>query len=77
MNRPAPLDDLDRALYPFARLRDPGWNTLHVDHAVTGVGDTPNPVRPEYRVRADTEYSHTTILRPPTPREAITRRPHR
>ncbi|MEO3869994.1 hypothetical protein ABGB18_14325 [Nonomuraea sp. B12E4] len=27
-----------------------GWHTLHVDHAVTGVGDTPNPVRPEYQV---------------------------
>ncbi|WP_242886424.1 beta-galactosidase small subunit [Actinomadura litoris] len=72
-----PYDDLDRALCPFARVRNPGWNTLHVDHAVTGVGDTPNPVRPEYRVRADTEYGYTTILRPLTPREAITRRLHR
>ncbi|WP_242906484.1 glycoside hydrolase family 2 TIM barrel-domain containing protein [Actinomadura terrae] len=70
-------DDLDRALYPFARVRNPGWNTLHVDHAVTGVGDTPNTVRPEYQVRADTGYTYTTLIRPLTPREAITARVHR
>jgi beta-galactosidase len=65
-------DDLDRALYPFARQRNRGWNTLHVNHAVTGVGDTPNPVRPEYQVRPDRTYSYTTVLRPLTPKEART-----
>jgi beta-galactosidase len=65
-----PYDDLDRALYPFARQRNPGWNTLHVNHAVTGVGDTPNPVRPEYQVRPDQTYSYRTVLRPVTPAEA-------
>ncbi|WP_329521585.1 glycoside hydrolase family 2 TIM barrel-domain containing protein [Spirillospora sp. NBC_01491] len=70
-----PYDDLDRALYPFARQRNPGWNTLHVDHSVTGVGDTPNPVRPEYQVRPDREYSYTTLLRPLTPAEARAKAP--
>jgi beta-galactosidase len=65
-----PYDDLDRALYPFSRVRNPGWNTLHVDHAVTGVGDTLNPVRPEYQVRLDRDYDHTVLLRPVTPAEA-------
>ncbi|WP_231333699.1 glycoside hydrolase family 2 TIM barrel-domain containing protein [Actinomadura graeca] len=69
-----PYDDLDRALYPFARVRNPGWNTLHIDHAVTGVGDTPNPVRPEYRVRPDIAYTYTTLLRPLTAAEAATQR---
>ncbi|MCW2902851.1 MAG: glycoside hydrolase family 2 barrel [Streptosporangiaceae bacterium] len=64
-----PYDDLDRALYPFSRVRNPGWNTLHVDHAVTGVGDTPNPVRPQYQVRPDQSYDYTVLLRPVTPRE--------
>ena len=68
-------DDLDRALYPFARQRNKGWNTLHVNHAVTGVGDTPNPVRPEYQVRPDRTYTYTTILRPLTPNEARTTTP--
>jgi beta-galactosidase len=26
-----PYDDADRAAYPFALKRNPGWNTLHVD----------------------------------------------
>jgi beta-galactosidase len=65
-----PYDDLDRALYPFSRVRNPGWNTLHVDHAVTGVGDTPNPVRPEYQVRPDRDYDYKVLLRPVSPAEA-------
>lgn len=65
-----PYDDLDRALYPFARVRNPDWNTLHVDHSVTGVGDTPNPVRPEYQTRPDRAYSYRTLLRPLTGKEA-------
>ncbi|TDC93801.1 glycoside hydrolase family 2 TIM barrel-domain containing protein [Actinomadura sp. 7K507] len=70
-----PYDDLDRALYPFARVRNPGWNTLHIDHSVTGVGDTPNPVRPEYQTRPDRTYSYKTLLRPLTGKEANTLRP--
>ncbi|MFD0688880.1 glycoside hydrolase family 2 TIM barrel-domain containing protein [Actinomadura fibrosa] len=70
-----PYDDLDRALYPFARVRNPGWNTLHIDHAVTGVGDTPNPVRPEYQVRPDATYTYTTLIRPLTAKEAAATTP--
>ncbi|XRQ13450.1 glycoside hydrolase family 2 TIM barrel-domain containing protein [Actinomadura welshii] len=68
-------DDLDRALYPFARVRNPGWNTLHIDHSVTGVGDTPNPVRPEYQTRPDRTYTYKTLLRPLTSKEANALRP--
>ncbi|WP_433462835.1 glycoside hydrolase family 2 TIM barrel-domain containing protein [Spirillospora sp. CA-128828] len=69
-----PYDDLDRALYPFARVRNPGWNTLHIDHSVTGVGDTPNPVRPEYQTRPDRTYTYKTLLCPLTPAEVNTLR---
>ncbi|MBO2448879.1 hypothetical protein J4573_17375 [Actinomadura barringtoniae] len=61
-----PYDDLDRALYPFARVRNPGWNTLHVDHAVTGMGDTPNPVQPQYQVHPDQDYAYSVLIRPVT-----------
>jgi beta-galactosidase len=64
-----PYDDLDRALYPFARVRNPGWNTLHIDHSVTGVGGTPNPVRPEYQTRPDRTYTYKTLLYPLTARD--------
>ncbi|WP_254885490.1 glycoside hydrolase family 2 TIM barrel-domain containing protein [Streptomyces sp. NA02950] len=57
-------DQLDRAAYPHFLKRNDGWNTLHADHAVTGVGDTPNPVRDQYRVRADRAYDYTLTLRP-------------
>ncbi|WP_421107489.1 glycoside hydrolase family 2 TIM barrel-domain containing protein [Streptomyces sp. NEAU-S77] len=57
-------DDLDRAAYPHLLKRNGGWNTLHADHAVTGVGDTPNPVRDQYRVKADKAYDYTLTLRP-------------
>ncbi|MEU8876473.1 hypothetical protein AB0D24_36080 [Streptomyces javensis] len=38
--------------------------SFQADHAVTGVGDTPNPVRDQYRVKADGAYDHTLTLRP-------------
>ncbi|MFD0447186.1 beta-galactosidase small subunit [Streptomyces indonesiensis] len=57
-------DELDRAAYPHFLKRNDGWNTLHADHAVTGVGDTPNPVRDQYRVKADGAYDYTLTLRP-------------
>ncbi|MEV6397440.1 glycoside hydrolase family 2 TIM barrel-domain containing protein [Streptomyces sp. NPDC051907] len=57
-------DQLDRASYPHFLKRNDGWNTLHADHAVTGVGDTPNPVREQYRVKADRAYDYTLTLRP-------------
>ncbi|GAA0504535.1 hypothetical protein GCM10011581_45840 [Saccharopolyspora subtropica] len=63
-------DDLDRAAYPFQLRRNDGWFTLHASHAVTGVGDTPNPVRSRYRVRADSSYEYALTLRPLSPAEA-------
>ncbi|MES4907487.1 MULTISPECIES: glycoside hydrolase family 2 TIM barrel-domain containing protein [unclassified Streptomyces] len=62
-------DELDRAAYPHFLKRNAGWNTLHADHAVTGVGDTPNPVREQYRVKADQPYDYTLTLRPLTGKE--------
>ncbi len=59
-----PYDDLDRAAYPFQLQRNPGWFTLHADHAATGVGDTPNPVREKSQVAADTTYEYTLSMRP-------------
>jgi beta-galactosidase len=59
-----PYDDLDRAAYPFQRVRNDGWVTLHADHAVTGVGDTPNPVRERYQVKAAADYEYALVIRP-------------
>lgn len=65
-----PYDDLDRAAYPFQLRRNDGWFTLHADHAVTGVGGTPNPVRDRYQVRPDSTYDNTLTIRPLSPGEA-------
>jgi beta-galactosidase len=40
---------LSRALYP-PQLRVDDAVTLNLDHEVTGVGETPNPTSPPYRV---------------------------
>ncbi|SMC66598.1 glycoside hydrolase family 2 TIM barrel-domain containing protein [Kibdelosporangium aridum] len=61
-----PYDDLDRAAYPFQLQRNKGWSTLHASHAVTGVGDTPNPVRERSQVQPDQTYEYTLSLRPLT-----------
>ncbi|TWP54398.1 glycoside hydrolase family 2 [Lentzea tibetensis] len=68
-------DSLDRATYGFQKQRNDGWITLHADHAVTGVGDTPNPVREKYQVRADRSYSYQLTLRPLSPVEVLTGTP--
>ncbi|SDN24872.1 glycoside hydrolase family 2 [Allokutzneria albata] len=57
-------DDTDRAEYPFQRQRNSGWTTLHAGHAASGVGDTPNPLLPQYRVVADRDYRYELVLRP-------------
>jgi beta-galactosidase len=67
-----PYDDLDRAAYPFQLQRNKGWVTLHADHAVTGVGDTPNPVRERSQVQPDTTYEYTLSVRPLALHEALT-----
>jgi beta-galactosidase len=63
-------DDLDRAAYPFQLQPNDGWNTLHASYAVTGVGDTPNPVREHYQVQQNVTYEYTLTLRPLTAEEA-------
>ncbi|MEO6082795.1 MAG: glycoside hydrolase family 2 TIM barrel-domain containing protein [Umezawaea sp.] len=70
-----PYDDLDRAAYPFELKRNAGWVTLHADHAATGVGDTPNPVRSRYQVRPDQDYAYSLVLRPLTAWEVHTGTP--
>lgn len=65
-----PFDDLDRAAYPFQLQRNKGWFTLHASHALTGVGDTPNPVRERSQVQPDVTYEYTVSLRPLTAPEA-------
>ncbi|MEV6172607.1 glycoside hydrolase family 2 TIM barrel-domain containing protein [Streptomyces sp. NPDC051954] len=65
-----PYEDLDRAAYPFALKRSPQGNTLHLDHAVSGVSETFHTVLPEYQVRPDQEYAYTLRLRPLTGDEA-------
>lgn len=57
--------DLDRATYPFL-LSPTGAVHLHIAHRVTGVGDTPNLVQPEYRIRPDTTHTYRIWLRPIT-----------
>ena len=64
------FDDLDRAAYPFQLRPNDGWHTLHASYAVTGVGDTPNPVREHYQVQQDQTYEYTLTLRPLTAAEA-------
>jgi beta-galactosidase len=70
-----PYDELDRAAYPFELKRNAGWTTLHADHAATGVGDTPNPVRSRYQVRVDQDCSYSLVLRPLTAQEVRARTP--
>ena len=64
------FDDLDRAAYPFQLQPNDGWHTLHASYAVTGVGDTPNPVREHYQVQQNQTYEYTLTLRPLTAEEA-------
>jgi beta-galactosidase len=56
-------DAADRAPYPHMLQRNDGWTTLHLSAAVSGVGDTPNSVQPQYAVPADVvvEYSLTLV----------------
>ncbi|MCX5535829.1 NPCBM/NEW2 domain-containing protein [Streptomyces sp. NBC_00006] len=70
-----PYTDLDRAAYPFALKRNPNGNTLHLDHAVSGVSETFHTVMPEYQVRPDAEYAYSLRLRPLTGAEASTGKP--
>ncbi|KIF78761.1 glycoside hydrolase [Streptomyces sp. 150FB] len=65
-----PYANLDRAAYPHQLKRTPGAVTLHADNRASGVGDTPNDIRPQYKVRADQDYAYDLVLRPLTGEEA-------
>lgn len=58
----SPYDDLHKAAYAF-QLKRTGLVICNVDYRITGVGDTPNPVRPKYRTFPD-EASYRIRLRP-------------
>ncbi|WP_017976725.1 glycoside hydrolase family 2 TIM barrel-domain containing protein [Actinopolyspora halophila] len=46
------------------QLRTDPFVTLHVSAEVTGLGDTPNSVMDEYKVRADRPHTYSVTLRP-------------
>ena len=64
------IDASDRAGYAFALRPNAGWLTLHASHLLSGVGDTPNPVLPQYRAAADRDYAYDIVLRPLSAAEA-------
>ncbi len=55
-------DNIDRARYGF-QLQKADYVTLNLDHKVTGIGDTPVPVRMQYRTWP-IQYDYTVRLRP-------------
>ncbi|MFH0882477.1 MAG: glycoside hydrolase family 2 TIM barrel-domain containing protein [bacterium] len=55
-----PFKQIERAVYPF-QLLDAGSVVLHIDDAVTGVGGTPVPARPQYRVYPEIRQFHYSI----------------
>ncbi len=55
-------DNLTRANYRF-QLKPQSEITVNIDHAVTGVGGTPVPTLPKYRVMPGT-YEYVICLRP-------------
>lgn len=55
-------DNLFRALYPF-QLTERNALVVNLDYRVTGLGDTPNPTLPAYRIMPET-YRWTTCLSP-------------
>lgn len=60
-------ENLSRAMYPFQLVRQP-FTQVNLDYRVTGVGGTPVPTLPEYRVLVR-PYHWRTCLRPFDSRE--------
>lgn len=54
------LANEDRCVYPFQFI-DSDMTTLHLDMGITGVGGTPIPARPQYRVYPEAQQFHLTI----------------
>ena len=58
-------ENLDRSLFNY-QIRDHDGVTLNVDHATTGVGGTPVPTLPEYRVLPDRPFEFVVGFKPLT-----------
>ncbi|MDR7303739.1 beta-galactosidase small subunit [Haloactinomyces albus] len=57
------FSNAERTDFAWQLRRDP-FVTFHVSADMTGLGDTPNSVREQYRVRADRPHSYSVTLRP-------------
>lgn len=57
-----PYYNLDRARYNYQLFKD-DFSRVSIGYGVTGVGDTPNPVMPKYRVYPQV-YSNTILIVP-------------
>ena len=55
-----PYYNLDRANYTYQLFRD-DFSRIKINYGMTGVGDTPNPVMPQYRVYPKI-YSNTLLI---------------
>ncbi len=55
-----PFKQIERAVYPF-QLRESGVIRLHLDSGITGVGGTPVPARPMYRVYPEVQHLQFTL----------------
>lgn len=57
-----PYYNLDRARYTFQLLKD-DHSRVNISYGITGLGDTPNPPMPVYRVYPE-KYSNTITITP-------------
>ncbi|MEJ5350017.1 MAG: glycoside hydrolase family 2 TIM barrel-domain containing protein [Melioribacteraceae bacterium] len=56
-----PYYNLDRADYTYQLMRD-GYIRVQINYGINGVGDTPNPTMPQYRVYPS-EYKNNLIIK--------------
>ncbi len=62
-----PYNNLDRAKYVYQLHKDK-FSKIQINYGVTGVGDTPNPTMPQYRVYPEV-YSNSFSITPLTDKE--------
>ncbi|MEG8947315.1 glycoside hydrolase family 2 TIM barrel-domain containing protein [Rosettibacter firmus] len=56
-----PYYNLDRSRYTF-QLKKDDYLVVRLNYNITGVGDTPNPAMPQYRVYPEIYYSSFTLI---------------
>ena len=56
-----PYYNLDRAKYVYQLLKD-NYSRIQINYGVNGVGDTPNPTMPQYRVYPDIYLNSFSIV---------------